>query len=160
MPVADNSAHITATECSDMGICDGTTGECECVDGFEGGACEYLSCPGDPACNAHGECMSMSLLAENAALNGDATEYTYGATANSPQTWDSEKVQGCRCDPGYFGYDCSLLSCPYGDDPLTKYSQKNVPQANERQKITCSASDDDDTAGTRRHTLGGFDSYW
>ena len=142
-----------------MGICDRTTGECGCVDGFEGGACEYLSCPGDPACNAHGECMSMSLLAENAALNGDATEYTYGATANSPQTWDSEKVQGCRCDPGYFGYDCSLLSCPYGDDPLTKYSQKNVPQANERQKITCSANDDDDTAGTRRHTLGGFDSY-
>jgi hypothetical protein len=130
-----------------MGTCDRTMGTCDCAEGFEGAACEYISCPGTPACSAHGECMSMSLLAENANLNGDATPYTYGATPNNPHAWDAEKMQGCRCDAGYFGYDCSQLACPYGDDPMTKY-HANVPQANERQKITCNANDDDDTAGT------------
>lgn len=28
-------------------------------------------------------------------------------------------VQGCLCDDGYEGHDCSLRTCPYGDDPDT-----------------------------------------
>ena len=33
--------------------------------------------------------------------------------------WDADKVKGCVCDFGKFGYDCSLVTCPNGDDPLT-----------------------------------------
>ena len=49
-------AHNQA-ECSNMGLCDRTTGQCECREGFEGIACERQSCPS--LCNGVGECQSM-----------------------------------------------------------------------------------------------------
>ena len=132
LPTDDEESHLTTgkAECADMGLCDRTTGACSCMDGFEGAACDTMSCPGDPACNDHGDCLSMSALAEAATSNGDALDLTYGATPNDPDTWDFEMIQGCDCDDGYFGYDCSLMSCPYGDDPMTKY------QFNEVHEIT------------------------
>ena len=33
--------------------------------------------------------------------------------------WDHDMIYGCICDEGWEGYDCSLKSCPKGDDPLT-----------------------------------------
>lgn len=38
-PIATDTAHQDA-ECSSMGHCNRETGECECAEGFEGGACE------------------------------------------------------------------------------------------------------------------------
>jgi hypothetical protein len=32
--------------------------------------------------------------------------------------WDADSVQGCVCDSGYSGYDCSERRCPEGRDPL------------------------------------------
>merc|ERR550514_26350 len=32
--------------------------------------------------------------------------------------WDQDKTMGCKCDPVYFGADCSLKKCKYGVDPL------------------------------------------
>jgi len=132
LPTLDEEAHLELTECSDMGTCDRTTGTCACSAGFEGGACDTMSCPGDPACNGHGQCMTMSALALVANVNGDAAGYTYGATPNEPSTWDFDMVQGCYCDDGYAGFDCSLNVCPYGDDPLTKHFQYN-----EIQEFSC-----------------------
>ena len=154
LPSIDNCAHgVSCTgsvfgdgflpaevECGDMGICDPTTGICACMDGFFGAACDKMSCPGDPACNDHGTCMSMSELATVAEENGDATAYTYGATPNDAYTWDADRVYGCRCDDGFSGFDCSLADCPMGDDPLTKF------QANERQSLTCYEETADDDA--------------
>jgi hypothetical protein len=57
---------------------------------------------------------------------------------NLAATWDFDKIQGCHCDEGFEGYDCSLMSCPYGDDPQSTYEQYN-----ELQKFTC-----DETTGT------------
>ena len=33
--------------------------------------------------------------------------------------WDAKMMFGCNCDSGMFGPDCSLRSCPTGDDPFT-----------------------------------------
>jgi len=40
-------------------------------------------------------------------------QYTYN------YVWDANKVKGCVCDIRFEGYDCSLRTCPTGDDPLT-----------------------------------------
>jgi len=136
-PISDGRAHQLA-ECSNNGLCDRTKGECTCAIGFEGGACERLSCPGSPVCNGHGKCLTMSHRAELAELNGDVTDLSYGATPNKPSTWDFDKIQGCACDQGYEGFDCSLRSCPYGDDPRTAwYTSGN--HLDEVQMLTCTA---------------------
>ncbi len=33
--------------------------------------------------------------------------------------WEADKVQGCVCDSGFEGYDCSQRSCPRGRDPTS-----------------------------------------
>ena len=103
LPSDDEEAHLTTSECSDMGTCDRTTGECSCMDGFEGSSCSVMSCPGDPACNSQGQCYTMAQMAAAATVNGVLQEYTYGATPNDPDTWDYEMIQGCFCDTGYHG---------------------------------------------------------
>ena len=40
-PSSNNVAHDTEVECSNMGICHRTVGECRCNDSFFGAACEY-----------------------------------------------------------------------------------------------------------------------
>lgn len=52
----DEKAHDVRTECSDGGLCNRETGQCECGGLFHGAACEYMICPGgtDDACHAHG----------------------------------------------------------------------------------------------------------
>ena len=136
MPSSDNTAHADS-ECSDMGTCNRNTGNCQCHDGFTGGACEYLTCQSD--CHGNGECVSMATLAENNHVNEVLTPYTYGSDPNNALTWDSHQVHGCLCSEGWEGYDCSLKSCPKGDDPHTQH------QLNEIQQLACTDSDD---AGT------------
>lgn len=119
-PTENDRAHNLA-ECSNMGVCNRETGECQCHPGFEGAACERLSCPlvRGLSCSGHGRCLNMFQLAEIAEINGDATDYTYGHTPNDPQTWDYNKMYGCKCDEGFESYDCSQRSCPTGDDLTT-----------------------------------------
>jgi hypothetical protein len=93
-------------ECSNKGTCDRTSGECECFPGYEGSACQRTACPN--SCSGHGVCRSVKDIVGSFSSN---TNYTYSL-------WDAEKIQGCVCDPGYSGYDCSDRLCPKGDDPL------------------------------------------
>jgi hypothetical protein len=94
------------TECSSAGVCDRETGECECYEGFEGVACHRLKCPGEEEpCSGHGICQTLDRIArknENSRYN----------------LWSRDLVQGCVCDPGFSGFDCSMRSCPKGIDPL------------------------------------------
>lgn len=115
-PIANGEAHQPA-ECSGMGICDRSKGECQCLAGFEGANCQLMTCPGTPPCSSHGACMSMNALARLTEYNGDATEFTYGNVPRKRETWDFDLIQGCLCAPGYGGFDCSKKLCPVGDDP-------------------------------------------
>ena len=54
--------------------------------------------------------------------DGNASPQEYGSTPNDPETWDADRIYGCFCDDGYEGYDCSLRSCPLGDDPNTEHN--------------------------------------
>jgi len=135
LPSANDLAHVTeSVECGNIGFCDRITGSCVCSSGFTGTSCSRMVCPGTPTeCSGHGRCLDMMALSSLATINGDAAGFSYGAIPNNPLTWDANMVYGCFCDTGYQGYDCSLKTCPVGDDPLT------VNQFDERQIINCVA---------------------
>ena len=100
---AANSAHASV-ECSNMGLCDRETGVCGCFPGYEGKACDRSLCPND--CSGRGVCLDQDSHRVKSAVTG-----TYGA-------WDGTKAQGCYCDVGFRGSDCSLMECPSGADIL------------------------------------------
>lgn len=122
-PAVDNVAHDVYVECSNMGLCDHASGACICRDGFEGPACDRLSCQGRIStasyCNGRGRCLSMRNLAKtrlNDYLEPDAV--TYGSLASDPRTWDADMVYGCSADQygNYKGeYNISTASGPYLD---------------------------------------------
>jgi hypothetical protein len=131
-PVEENKRN-QKMECSNQGWCDRSTGTCNCFSEFTGGNCQYMRCPGDDSCSGHGQCLNMAQLAQVATLNGDATSFSYGNTPNDVKTWDFQSIVGCHCDTGWEGYDCSLRSCPTGDDFNT------MKQDIEVQIIHCTA---------------------
>jgi len=104
-------------ECSNKGLCNRKTGQCDCFPGYEGEGCQRTTCPGTGAgitCSGHGLCLS--------------------AYASQPEysLWDKDKTMTCECDAGYTGPDCSLRQCPSGADPV-KHSDKVTTSL---QKIT------------------------
>lgn len=101
----------TYTECSSQGICDRTSGTCNCFDGYTGKGCRRTVCPND--CSGHGLC-SRNVDANGDYATADAPYFTYAT-----QYWDGEKTMRCQCDRGYEGADCSDRICPHGDDVLT-----------------------------------------
>jgi len=102
-------------ECSGRGICNSKIGTCSCAIGFTGSACERLSCPNH--CSRRGRCVSKRQIIEDRVFRATSFIYNYSE-------WDSNSFYGCICDFGYTGYDCSLKTCLYGDDPLTPGGQQ------------------------------------
>ncbi|KAG1712362.1 hypothetical protein DVH05_000109 [Phytophthora capsici] len=115
-----DDAHYYA-ECGNRGTCDRTSGECSCDPGFVGSGCRRMQCPND--CSGHGTCEYIEELASN-----DYNKRVGGKSGTTYEVWDQEKIMGCVCDGGYEGHDCSLRSCPKGDDPLTP-NQVDMVQA-------------------------------
>ena len=122
-----DNVHNILAECSNMGKCDSNTGKCTCNPGFEGAACEKLSCPGSPKCGEFGRCISL----RQAGMGYDGIRLV-NPSVNYNQ-WDSDRIFGCLCDYGYNGYDCTLKQCPKGDDPVT-------PGVPEIQTIHCTCT--------------------
>ena len=91
-----------------------------------------MDCPGydtNLRCSGHGRCMTMSEYASN--LDDIVLMHSTTYTNN----WDSYNSWGCVCDPSYTGYDCSIRQCPFGDDPGTDNSAREV------QLIDCLCKD-------------------
>merc|ERR1739848_326582 len=80
-------------------------------------------------CSGHGNCYDLKSLARLAAEETDDSTIVYGSDPNNAETWDATHISGCKCQPGWTGYDCSLHSCPIGIDPSTVW--------HERQNIVC-----------------------
>lgn len=100
-----NSAHYYM-ECSNKGTCNRESGECECLPGYDGAACQRASCPGFPdSCSGHGTCETIRQLA-------------IGDSSNVYELWDRDVTMGCKCDAGFFGPDCSQRQCKYAVDQL------------------------------------------
>lgn len=101
-------------ECSNKGICDRSTGLCQCFDGYEGNGCRRTVCPSK--CGGHGTCESIRELGVKNGGTLFGPENAAGPVAYD--FWDANKTYGCRCDPGFFGPDCSKRTCKVGVDPL------------------------------------------
>jgi len=113
---AVDTAHSSGTECSNAGLCDRSTGNCKCFEGFDGEACQRTTCPN--SCSGRGVCTTMKRIASEYGL--DTGSATMGDGAGPSYTvWDSEVQYGCVCDWGFTGPDCSLRYCAYTDDPET-----------------------------------------
>lgn len=94
--IAPDVAHLPA-ECSNMGLCDRTTGLCVCRPGWEGKACERKSCALN--CNNVGRCVSMSYYAKTRDP-GEMVPYT-GTVFQYELNWDAYMMYGCKCDSRY-----------------------------------------------------------
>lgn len=158
-----DTARGTTEECSGRGLCDRTTGVCECQTGFAGSACQNMDCPlsGTAHCSGQGTCKTMAQLAALASSEGVALGYTYGSN-NLANTWDHDKLYGCHCTTNFYfgplggdvsefiGYDCGQRMCPHGDDPLTEGDQQEV------QAITCTHTSGTFTLTFRGQTTGAI----
>jgi len=66
----------------------------------------------DPPCSGHGMCRTMREA---------GYQFNGYSLINPPvmyNSWEADKVQGCLCDQGWEGFDCSFRRCPWGRDPL------------------------------------------
>eukprot|EP00602_Paraphysomonas_sp_CaronLab_P001970 CAMPEP_0185021030 /NCGR_PEP_ID=MMETSP1103-20130426/3691_1 /TAXON_ID=36769 /ORGANISM="Paraphysomonas bandaiensis, Strain Caron Lab Isolate" /LENGTH=622 /DNA_ID=CAMNT_0027552303 /DNA_START=60 /DNA_END=1924 /DNA_ORIENTATION=+ len=112
-----DSAHQQA-ECSNAGICDRTSGLCQCFQGFTGIACQRSTCPNN--CNGRGLCTTIRDISVFEGVDYDSSVDSAGDGLGVEYTnWDKLSLTVCNCDYGYFGPDCSQVMCPKGDDPVT-----------------------------------------
>ena len=137
-PVADDIALDELIECSNMGICNHHTGQCTCRTGYEGIACERMSCAtndinSDYTCNNAGRCLSLSDIASLHKANGNSEPMSYGVGPYNPATWDASMIYSCLADDyGYYhnivndiigyipsktGYNLNQYSCPVSYNP-------------------------------------------
>ena len=122
-----DNVHDQEVECSNMGMCDRSSGKCACHAAFEGKACERLKCPEN--CNGHGKCRSLG----EAAAEVDNWNLLNAVSYN---LWDKDMIHGCVCDKGWSDYDCSKRECIKGDDPATLGGSEEVQVI----ECTCAAT--------------------
>jgi len=132
-------AHAVNAECSDRGTCDGDSGECLCLPGYTGAACQYSYC--SEAATANGVCQSnlnfaldatygrmaaagVTNIESKTSVDVSTTSIETDAEFMTPllvqysDAWDSGLMFGMKCDDGHRGPLCNILECPSGADPL------------------------------------------
>jgi len=128
--------HHKYAECSNRGICNRESGDCECFPGYEGGACQRTACPND--CSGHGRCTYI----QNMPYAVTPQEYEKGYfEEQDPKTftyydWDASKTRGCLCDPEYGDIDCSKRMCMFGTDVMDQRLDMDVSAKYQVQSLT------------------------
>ncbi len=167
-PSATDTAHDLA-ECSNRGICGRTTGLCACDTGYSGAACERTACPQVNAldttveCNGRGRCMNIRTLNTFRKDNGVPAPLVYGSVPGSIETSDADYLMACLCDGDKYnfnqyewtGVDCSLRTCPRGDDRETATTASGG-HLDEVQQVTCDATGGTFTLGFRGETTAAI----
>merc|ERR1712048_66813 len=119
-------------QCGGRGTCDFETGLCQCFPGFTGVGCRRTTCPN--GCSGHGVCINDNIANYAAAGGGNVPDKTHKDINTWGNLWTADKFQGCKCDGGRGGNDCSLRQCPRGDDPETQCADE---QGNDIQYLAC-----------------------
>jgi len=128
-------------ECSNRGICNRESGECQCFDGYEGKACQRTACPND--CSGHGTCEYIEDMHFAATWNDYSTRYFIEDPKTFPyHNWDHRKIRGCVCDATYGDIDCSKRMCPYGNDVLDVRDNLLVSTKYQVQELMFRANND------------------
>merc|ERR1711988_402007 len=159
-------------ECSGKGICDRSTGECECFDGYGGKGCQRMTCPND--CSGHGTCEYIEELtfgassgayfgrvvpdvahtAEASVQSIVKSAKTFSDTAD--ELWDFHKSMACTCDPGYIEVDCSRRMCPKANDVMDERLNIADAMKYQIQNITlCAAGNDGQGNSSEIHEFYG-----
>lgn len=123
-------------ECSNRGICNRESGDCECFPGYEGKACARSTCPND--CSGHGQCKDIESQPFVADPKSTMWRQGYFYSNLEPWTvgdeytkWDNGKLRGCVCDPEWGDVDCSKRMCMYGTDVMDQ--RNNMLQTGKHQ---------------------------
>lgn len=92
-PMKDGSTHNYA-ECAAKGICDRSTGACECFAGYDGKACGRQVCQDD--CSGHGTCEFMNELTFGTVYNDffDGTPKAWAASGDDTTPGAATYVPG------------------------------------------------------------------
>ncbi|KAH8059572.1 hypothetical protein JL720_13786 [Aureococcus anophagefferens] len=111
-------AHRPGATCSNKGLCDRSSGNCDCDDDFGvvgGDACGDMACEVNSTreCGAFGHCATMAELAQNALLFGDHGEVR---RVNYSEPWDADLVTGCKCHASTSDYPTH----DFGADPVNQ----------------------------------------
>ncbi len=141
-------------ECSNKGICNRGTGECECFPGYEGKGCQRTSCPND--CSGHGRCKYIEDLPfaqvpadyTNLAIKKGGNFLAQDAQTYHYYGWDNYKTRGCECDPEYGDVDCSKRLCQFGTDIMDQRDDLLSPQKYQVQKLVFQADNGDSFSNT------------
>lgn len=165
-PTGSSWGNSEISVCSSRGICNFLTGTCDCFPNFSGHACEKLECAGTTesalsqtmsddvgsvnyawrsklnTCNGNGVCMSVRDYA-----------WRFHGVSYVEERWDIDRIFGCVCDEGYDGYDCSIRTCPRGDDPQT------TSQTDEVQLLRCKTFSSSSFSSSSTFRVG-FENSW
>jgi len=138
--------HHNYEECSARGLCDRTTGSCDCFPGYEGKACQRTVCPN--SCSGHGQCAYIEDLPYQSTTFDWYNNYYPSSivlknflpqdyhTVGSTHYWDNHKTRGCVCDPEWGDVDCSKRICAYGTDIMDHRHNVLDVQVYHKQLIT------------------------
>jgi len=129
--------HHKYAECSNRGICDRDSGECECFPGYEGKGCARTTCPND--CSGHGRCKNIEDLPfQNTPKQFDSRsffEQKPHSFGDEYKNWDASKTRGCVCDPEWGDVDCSKRMCMHGNDIMDQRDDLTAAQKIHTQHI-------------------------
>ena len=134
-------------ECAGRGICDRSSGQCDCFDGFTGKACAYTTCPNE--CSGHGTCEYIEELTVGSVVGDYYSDVFKGFHTESVALdyvntlWDAGKSRACLCDPMYTEVDCSRKMCSKGNDVLDTRSDTTDETVYQVQNITINLATDE-----------------